>query len=134
MREYVACMDKVSQIYSIYEHELEFLEKLRKDCKFLEIKPQADMTKLHNGDGNTGKSTTEQTDWAADQRRSSHEGLPRTYNDLRNLLDDVSSKLQSYLATRYRLMASALQPRTIEQNELAIVAEPNNKAIIVFQS
>ena len=98
VREYVVCMDEMSQIYSIYEQKLEFLEKFRKDCEmFLEKEPNAATTglttSLHEGFGNTGKAMAEQIDWAIDLLRSNHEGLPRTLNDLRNSLDDVSSQV-----------------------------------------
>ena len=33
VREYVACMDELSQIYSISEQKIEYLRKLNVDCE-----------------------------------------------------------------------------------------------------
>lgn len=35
VREYVACMDELSQIYSISEQKIEYLRKLNVDCEAL---------------------------------------------------------------------------------------------------
>ncbi len=90
VREYVACMDEISQIYSIYEQKLDFLDRLRKNCGLLEDE--------HNvASAGQKKAMIEQIDWAVNQLRSNHEGLPRTLHDLRNSLDDVSSQARSSL-------------------------------------
>ncbi|KAL6714173.1 hypothetical protein ACLMJK_008667 [Lecanora helva] len=122
VREYIACMDEVSQIHSISERKIDFLERLKNDFKTSE-------------ETSDEGSNEEQTDFAppkpsADDRArdlmirkiekaishitAHHEGLPGTLRELRNCLDDL------------------FQLRTIEQNELAIIAESNNKAILVF--
>lgn len=91
VREYLACMDEISQIYSIYEHKPEILERLRKACELPENEPKAAMSRLLQRFDNTCKTKSKQIDLALNQLRSNHEGLPRTLNSLRTSLDDVSS-------------------------------------------
>ena len=90
VREYVACMDEISQIYSIYEQKLEFLKKLGGTCRVFESEQNQARAVQREEPGITGKTMTEQIDWAVSTLRSNHEGLPRTLKDLRNSLDDVS--------------------------------------------
>ncbi len=90
-------MDEISQIYSIYEQKLDFLDRLRKNCELLEDKHNVASTGLNQEFGNTGRAMVEQIDWAVNKLRSNHEGLPRTLHDLRNSLDDVSSQARSSL-------------------------------------
>lgn len=95
VREYIACMDEVTQLHSIYEQKLDFLSKLRKDCEVIQNSSGPDTFGDQNQASTTGndcepsKTMTEQVDWAVDQLKANHEGLPRTLTDLRNSLDDV---------------------------------------------
>lgn len=64
--------------------------------------------------------------------RKDNENLPRLILDLKSSLDVVISTHPfpdpHLLISRIQLF----QLRTMEQNELAIIAESNNKAILVF--
>ena len=90
-------MDEVTQLYSIYEQKLNFLSKLRKDCvnwansaNFGTFRDQSQGSTVGNdSDDESSKTMIEQVDWAVDQLKTNHEGLPRTLTDLRNSLDDV---------------------------------------------
>ncbi|KAL8994979.1 MAG: hypothetical protein Q9169_005198 [Polycauliona sp. 2 TL-2023] len=80
VREYLSCIDEVSQLLSISQRKIDFLNKLKKDYQ--------DGLKNHGANESVSED------------------------------DDDGNPL--------------FQLRTIEQNELAIIAESNNKAILVF--
>ncbi|KAF6228798.1 hypothetical protein HO173_011646 [Letharia columbiana] len=110
VREYVSCMDEISQINEISMQKIEFLGKLREHCKSLKL------ARLHHilGSINEKSLLVQRVDEAVKQIEKDNENLPRLINDLKTSLDVL------------------FQLRTIEQNELAIIAESNNKAILVF--
>ncbi len=100
VREYVACMDEISQIYSISERKVDFLERLRRDCGALEEVseqqegPAEDRNVLElprpSANARTRELMIRRIDRAIHQIKANHEGLPGTLNDLRNSLNDVS--------------------------------------------
>lgn len=104
-------MDEMSQIHEISIQKIEFLGKLREHCEVLQeaYHDEANHTQLSKDD-----LLTERIDGAVRQIKKDNENLPRLTRDLKTSLDVL------------------FQPRTIEQNELAIIAESNNKAILVF--
>ncbi|KAI4163034.1 MAG: hypothetical protein LQ342_003352 [Letrouitia transgressa] len=104
VRQYVTCMDEISQLIDSANQSLDFLERLREDCRRREY--------LKIG-GNVESSLT-RVQSAIDTIRYSNQMMRRN-------LDELSSSLNVLF-----------QLRTIEQNELAILAESNNKAILVF--
>lgn len=64
VHECVTYMDEISEIYGIYERNLEILGRLRRDFEFLEHEPRAEITRPHKEFGNNGKMMTEEIDWA----------------------------------------------------------------------
>ncbi|KAI9856863.1 MAG: hypothetical protein M1824_005237 [Vezdaea acicularis] len=104
VRDYNSCMDEISSIVNILEHKVSFLDRLKKDCAGLES--TARPLPPH--------SATARVDWA---RTAVSDNLRM----MRGLLDDLQGSL-----------SALFQLRTIEQNELAIVADSQNKAILVF--
>lgn len=104
-------MDEMSQIHEISIQKIEFLGKLREHCEVLEkaYHDEATYTQLGKDD-----LLTERIDWAIKQIKKDNENLPRLTRDLKTSLDVL------------------FQIQTIEQNELAIITESNNKAILVF--
>ncbi|KAL8898273.1 MAG: hypothetical protein Q9207_006790 [Kuettlingeria erythrocarpa] len=125
VREYVSCMDEISQIYGIAQRKLEFLERLRRDFEGIRTAPTATDVLAEYID-NLGERSPPAADtqtcdvaiktieYAIGRIKAQHEALPGILDDLRSSLHDL------------------FQLRTIEQNELAIIAESNNKAILVF--
>lgn len=124
VREYVACMNEVSQIQEISEQELERLQRLREYWR----------------DSHSNAPTSTSSDMVIDDRiakrlvliKRNRDNLARIQTDLKGSLDVVS--LQHPISSG-RLLTPCFQLfqlRTIEQNELAIIAESNNKAIVVF--
>ncbi|KAL8722755.1 MAG: hypothetical protein Q9225_000816 [Loekoesia sp. 1 TL-2023] len=106
VREYIACMNELSQIKEISDQKIERLEALAKSWNDF-----AQTSKLEkNFQVSIGDSLEKKIYWT--KRKS--DNLPYIMNDLKSSLDVL------------------FQLRTIEQNELAILAESNNKAIMVF--
>ena len=104
VREYVACMDEVSQILSISERKIDFLERLKQDYAILEDSEQPDsLTEYRNAQELPRPSTNMRShelmvrriDNAIQHIKVNHEGLPGTLNDLRNSLDDVTMTMFS---------------------------------------
>ncbi|KAI4130911.1 MAG: hypothetical protein LQ338_001508, partial [Usnochroma carphineum] len=106
VREYVACMNEISQICEISEEALEQLRSLLKQWQ------ERSQKLTLNADAEVSMSDRIQE--AITSLKRDRENLPRILNDLKTSLDVL------------------FQLRTIEQNELAIIAESNNKAIVVF--
>ncbi|KAI4090289.1 MAG: hypothetical protein LQ344_004837 [Seirophora lacunosa] len=121
VREYISCMDEVSQVHSIAKRKLDFLEKLQKDYEDVLANPdlaeQVDVPQDRSvlvADAQTCELAIKSIKSAMGRIRAEHEELPGILSDLKSSLHDL------------------FQLRTIEQNELAIMAESNNKAILVF--
>ena len=99
VREYVACMDEVSQILSISERKIDFLERLKQDYAILEDSEQSDSLREYRDEHELPRPSTDmrsheliirRIDNVIRHIRVNHEGLPGTLNDLRNSLDDVT--------------------------------------------
>ncbi|KAL9017489.1 MAG: hypothetical protein Q9185_005202 [Variospora sp. 1 TL-2023] len=125
VREYISCMDEISQIHSIAKQKLDFLEKLKRDFEDILANPtvadriaqQADVPRDRSvpvADARTCELAIQSIKNAMGRINVDHEELPGILSDLKSSLHDL------------------FQLRTIEQNELAIIAESNNKAILVF--
>ena len=91
MKEYVDCMDEISQLCSISEQKIEYLNKLRGDCETLE--PSAPR-KAHGLTESYRSEMIDRIDEAIKIIRSNHELMPRILGDLKGSLDVVSSELR----------------------------------------
>ena len=123
-------MDEISQIYDISRQKLEFLGKLREHYKPVQEKPWSYPDQRQHD-----KKKVLLIDWiteAIEKIEKDNENLPRLLNDLKASLDVVSYIKSLYSICLLILLIQLFQLRTIEQNELAIIAESNNKAILVF--
>ncbi len=87
VREYVSCMDEISQIYDISVQKIEFLGKLREHCEVLERQNfnDASYSRLNQDD----HLLTARIDGAVKQIKKDNENLPRLLNDLKASLDVV---------------------------------------------
>ena len=88
-------MDEVSQIYSISERKLDFLERLKKDCVNIDEKNELEKDTITPDFSkpfaapHIRELMINRIDDAMRHIRENHEGLPGVLNDLRNSLDDV---------------------------------------------
>ena len=109
-------MDELSQIYDLSMQKVEFLKKLN----------------FYNYDPAFDSKMDEKIGRAIAKIRKDNENLPRLILDLKSSLDVV---IDSHPFPDAHLLISRVQLfqlRTMEQNELAMIAESNNKAILVF--
>ncbi|KAL8635932.1 MAG: hypothetical protein Q9228_006622 [Teloschistes exilis] len=111
VRKYVTCLDEISQIHDICHQHLRFLSKLMLDCKSIE-RYAADQEE--SVEYEEEESSTDRVSFATGFLQETYDQLPLISKDLRSSLDVI------------------FQLKTIEQNELAILAESNNKAILAF--
>ncbi len=84
-------MDEISQIYSISEQKIEYLNKLREDCEKLEPSASGKARALTESDR---RDMIDRIDGAIKIIRSNHEMMPRILGDLKGSLDVVSRDLQ----------------------------------------
>lgn len=81
-------MDEISQLYSISEQKIEYLNKLREDCETLE--PSAPR-KVYGLTESYRREMIDRIEEVIKIIRSNHELMPRILGDLKASLDVVSS-------------------------------------------
>lgn len=84
-------MDEISQLYSISEQRIEYLNKLREDCETLEPPAPGNADRLTES---CRCHMIDRIDRAIKLIKSNHELMPRILGDLKGSLDVVSSDLQ----------------------------------------
>lgn len=100
MRDYVACIEEISQIISISNRKLDFLERLRQDCVAL------DMDNDINIDDSAHEMTAVQRiDWATDLIKKNYSHMQRTRDDLKLSLDVVSYSIHLGVLSLIYLLA-----------------------------
>ncbi|KAL9578827.1 MAG: hypothetical protein Q9203_006951, partial [Teloschistes exilis] len=124
VRDYISCLDELSQIQGVAKRKIDFLDRLRWDIASNPMNKNSrnlpNLTDLSNervlasADANNMQITTKLIEDAIAYIQKEHAELPEMMEDLKSSLHDL------------------FQLRTIEQNELAIIAESNNQAILVF--
>ncbi|KAL9045450.1 MAG: hypothetical protein Q9214_001504 [Letrouitia sp. 1 TL-2023] len=113
VREYAACIEEISKLQRLIDNKREYLSLLRKDCVELADRYCQD-EKAVSDDLNPLQRMPARIDWARRIVDENSKRLPATMSELKSSLDVL------------------FQLRTIEQNELAVIAESNNRAILVF--
>jgi len=113
VRQYLTCIDELTSVCGILQRKIDTLNKL---MELVELDgPGEDLVDLEPADPRDQPETASgRIKWATDIVQDQHRCC-------QSLLEDL------------RLAAEALfQLRSIEQNELAIVADSQNKAILIF--
>ncbi|KAI4212909.1 MAG: hypothetical protein LQ351_004434 [Letrouitia transgressa] len=119
VRQYVTCMDEISQLIDSANQSLDFLERLREDCSRLDYQQV----------GGDGVSSLPRVESAIDTIKYSNQMMQRNLDELSSSLN---VRIKAFFTGLILVFSQLFQLRTIEQNELAILAESNNKAILVF--
>ncbi|MDI1491287.1 MAG: hypothetical protein OHK93_002496 [Ramalina farinacea] len=109
VRQYAKCMNEISCVYDISEEKVYRLEELRKRRVEFEMGLTAGVTMP-----NDQPKLSERIEERIEMIKANHKHLPRLLKDLKGSLDVL------------------FQIRTMEQNELTLMAESNNRAILVF--
>ncbi|KAH5379501.1 hypothetical protein HBI49_018820 [Parastagonospora nodorum] len=111
VRAYLVCIDELTVLGEIFSKKLDFFRRLQKDCDhFEELDNDAGLPP----DNDNGETTSERIGFAEHIMEESTATCKRLTADLRDSLN------------------SLFQLRSIEQNELAIIADTQHKAIFVF--
>ena len=111
VRDYLNCIDEVTTIKLMTHKRLDLFKVMLQDVKKFEAEDLRMGTLPDNADG---ESASERLTWAIGVVKEQAECFDRLLIDLRQSLDAL------------------FQLRSIEQNELAIVSDSQNKAILVF--
>ena len=111
VRDYLNCIDEVTTIKLITHKTLDLFKVLQHDIKKFEAE---DIRKGLIPDNADGESSLDRLSWAIKMTSGQAQTFDRLLGDLRASMDAL------------------FQLRSIEQNELAIISDSQNKAIFVF--
>ncbi|KAI4248411.1 MAG: hypothetical protein L6R40_000970 [Gallowayella cf. fulva] len=111
VRDYLACVDELTTVKLICEKQVELFKGMQQDVR----KFEADDNRARKSpDFPQGESMHERVKWALNMVKSRHDTFER-------LLSDAKQS-----------MKALFELRSIEQNELAIVSDSQNKAVLIF--
>ncbi|KAI4203436.1 MAG: hypothetical protein LQ346_001785 [Caloplaca aetnensis] len=111
VRDYLACVDELTTIKMICQKQVELFKGMQQDARKFETE---DNRARRTPDNSNGESMTERVKWALNLVRHRHDRIEKLLVDARLSLEAL------------------FQLRSIEQNELAIVSDSQNKAIFLF--
>jgi len=110
VREYLSCSDELYSIKLVLTKKVALYKNLRNDCERFDMEDTMANTPINPH----GETYVDRISWAIDSMQEQLEDCERLSSDLLHSLDAL------------------FQLRSIEQNELAIVADSQNQAIMVF--
>ncbi|KAL9006684.1 MAG: hypothetical protein Q9188_000558 [Gyalolechia gomerana] len=111
VRDYLACIDELTIIKLICQRQVELFKGMQQDVRKFE---NEDNRERRLPDNPNGESMRERVKWALTMVKGRHDSIER-------LLIDAKQSMEALF-----------QLRSIEQNELAIVNDSQNKAILIF--
>ncbi|KAI4209467.1 MAG: hypothetical protein LQ351_007598 [Letrouitia transgressa] len=111
VRDYLCCVDELTTVKSILQKKVELFKGMQQDVRRFESEDNRARKPVNNP---SGESAHERVKWALTMAKDQHDCFERL------LLDTKQS------------MEALFQLRSIEQNELAIVSDSQNKAILLF--
>ncbi|KAL8812163.1 MAG: hypothetical protein Q9200_001243 [Gallowayella weberi] len=111
VRDYLTCVDELTTVKLICQKQVDLFKGMQQDVRKFEAE---DNRARRTPDFPQGESMHERVKWALTMVKSRHDTFER-------LLDDAKQSMEAL----FRL-------RSIEQNELAIVSDSQNKAILIF--
>ncbi|KAI3317618.1 hypothetical protein HD806DRAFT_514603 [Xylariaceae sp. AK1471] len=111
VRSYLQCIDDLTVLEKLFAKKLDFFQRLKIDCQNFESQDNNRGSPPDNAEGET-----------ALDRASFAE----------HMMEDFSTQCKRLNADLRESLHSLFQLRSIEQNELAIIADNKNKAIFVF--
>ena len=129
VRAYLSGIDELTTIKLSLQKKIELFKVMQLDVKRFETEDNRFRKTPENAEG---ESSVQRLIWAMNTVKYQHECFERLLIDLKQSMDAVSlspSTLQPHMLTS---SSQLFQLRSIEQNELAIVSDSQNKAILVF--
>ncbi|KAL9102673.1 MAG: hypothetical protein Q9163_002195 [Psora crenata] len=140
VREYLSCLDELTYITLNLQKKADLFKVMGLDVVKFETQ---DLESGKEPDNSQGESSLDRVSWAENHAQHQHECFERLLIDLKQSLDAVSEYFPTNTLTlllRFRAMSNAnecafsqlFQLRSIEQNDMAIVSDSQNKAILIF--
>ena len=130
VRSYLTGIDELTAIKLILQKTVELFKVMQLDVKKFETE---DNRYRKTPDNAEGESSLQRLIWATNTVKYQHECFERLLIDLKQSMDAVSLSEPIFISISANVPFSQLfQLRSIEQNELAIVSDSQNKAILVF--
>ncbi|KAL8710215.1 MAG: hypothetical protein Q9220_005146 [cf. Caloplaca sp. 1 TL-2023] len=111
VRDYLACVDELTTVKQICRQQVDLFKGLQQDVRKFESE---DNRARRSPDNPRGESMQERIKWAL------------------TLVNQRHDKFERLLIETKQSMEALVQLRSIEQNELAIVSDSQNKAILIF--
>ncbi|KAL8990174.1 MAG: hypothetical protein Q9177_001108 [Variospora cf. flavescens] len=111
VRDYLACVDELTIVKMICQKQVDLFKGMQQDVRKFETE---DNRSRRSPDNSSGESMTERIKWALTLVKGRHDATEK-------LLTDAKQSMEALF-----------QLRSIEQNELAIVSDSQNKAIFLF--
>ncbi|KAL8887912.1 MAG: hypothetical protein Q9192_006256 [Flavoplaca navasiana] len=111
VRDYLACVDELTMVERICEQQVTLFKGMQQDIRKFE---HEDNRARRNPDFPKGESMHERVKWALTMVKTRH---------------DI---FEGLLTEAKQSMEALFQLRSIEQNELAIVSDSQNKAVLIF--
>ncbi|KAL8675232.1 MAG: hypothetical protein Q9168_000352 [Polycauliona sp. 1 TL-2023] len=111
VRDYLACVDELTTVKLICQQQVNLFKGMQQDIRKFE---QEDNRARRTPDYPQGESMHERVKWALTMVKNKHDTFER-------LLDEAKQSMEALF-----------QLRSIEQNELAIVSDSQNKAVLIF--
>lgn len=111
VRDYLACVDELTIVRLICQQQVDLFKGMQQDVRKFETE---DNRARRTPDNPIGESMTERIKWALNLVKSRLDSTEKLLIDARQSMEEL------------------FQLRSIEQNELAIVNDSQNKAILIF--
>ncbi|KAL8705938.1 MAG: hypothetical protein Q9201_000993 [Fulgogasparrea decipioides] len=111
VRDYLACVDELTTVKQICAKQVDLFKGMQQDVRKFESE---DNRARRSPDNPQGESMHERVKWALTLVKTRHDRFE-------NLLIDARQSMEALF-----------QLRSIEQNELAIVSDSQNKAVLIF--
>ncbi|KAL9125665.1 MAG: hypothetical protein Q9217_005160 [Psora testacea] len=141
VRDYLSCIDELTYITLSLQKKADLFRIMQLDVKDFESQ---DSRLGKEPDNPEGESSLDRLTWAEAHVKEQHQRFERLLLELRQSLDAVSyfsystsfpslSPVLASSATLIRMLPPQLfQLRSIEQSEMAIVSDSQNKAVLIF--
>ncbi|KAL8862290.1 MAG: hypothetical protein Q9178_001299 [Gyalolechia marmorata] len=111
VRDYLACVDELTTVKVICQKQVDLFKGMQQDIRKFE---QEDNRARRTPDCQQGESMHERVKWALTMVKARHDAFEKLLNEAK------------------QSMEALFQLRSIEQNELAIVSDSQNKAVLIF--
>ena len=130
MRTNLTCIDELAALATIFGKKIDLLTGVEEDCARFEKEDESKDLQVSNIQGETAQQRVK---FALRLCKETREHTQRLIADLTESVNTVSqASIFPWISSNPMLRWQLFQLRSIEQNELAIAADSQNKAIFIF--